>query len=144
MLAQSFKIRQIVKQCLTNVSTCWLYESCWQGRGTTSMQSYTILHSDSDSSHSGGVTIVLTSHARVAWEAAGSVFKPINKRIKYIHLKSHLSYITVFAVYTPTNLVTSTIEANQPSDDFYNDLHSAMATIPATNMVTIYKILMLE
>ena len=55
----------------------------------------------------------------------------------YIRLKSHLSYITVFAIYASINPVTSTTEANQPSEDFYNELHSAMATIPATDMVTI-------
>ena len=55
----------------------------------------------------------------------------------HIRLKSHLSYITVFAVCAPTNPVTSTIEASQPSDDFYNELSPAMATIPATDMVTI-------
>ena len=55
----------------------------------------------------------------------------------YIRLKPHLSYITIFAIYAPTNPVTSTTEANQPSEDFYNKLHSAMATIPATDMVTI-------
>ncbi|XP_062518315.1 uncharacterized protein LOC134193503 [Corticium candelabrum] len=114
-----------------------LSESRWWGHGTTSMQSYTILHSGSDSSHSGGVAIIFSPHARVAWEAAGSIFKPINGRIMYIRLKSHLSYITAFAIYAPINPVTSTTEANQPSENFYNELHSAMATIPATDMVTI-------
>ena len=61
-----------------------LSESRWRGHGTTSMQSYTILDSGSDSSHSGGVAIVVSPRARVAWEAAGSIFKPINGRIIYI------------------------------------------------------------
>ena len=57
----------------------------------------------------------------------------------YIHFKAHSSYIAFLAVYAPTNPVTSTIEANQPSDDFYNELHSAMAIILATDMVLMFK-----
>ena len=136
--SQSFKLRQIVRTMFDKcIDLLALSESRWRGHDTTSMQFYTILHSGSDSSHSGGVAIVLSPRAWVAWEAAGSIFKPINGRIMYIRLKSHLSYITVFAIYAPINPVTSSSEANQPSEDFYNELHSAMATIPATDMVTI-------
>ena len=85
-----------------NIDLMALSESRWQGHGITRIQSCTILHSGSDSSHSRGVAIVLSPRARSAWEAAGSVFKPINDRIMLIRLKSHLSYITVIAVYAPT------------------------------------------
>ena len=112
-------------------------ESRWQGNGITPMPSCTILHSGSVSSHSRGVAIILSPQARAAWEAAGSVFKPISDRIMYIRLKVQFSYITIFAVYAPTNPVSSTIEANQPSEDFYNELHSALANITPTDMVTI-------
>ena len=136
--AQSFKLHQIIKTMSDkSVDLLALSESRWQGHGITQVQSCTILHSSSDSSHSHGVAIVLSPCAQSAWEAAGSVFKPINDRIMYIRLKSHLSYITVFAIYAPTNPVSSTIEANQPSQDFYNELHSVLATIPPTDMVAV-------
>ena len=120
-----------------NIDLLALSESRWQGHGITQIQSCTILHSGSDSSHTRGVAIALSPHARSSWEAAGSVFKPINDRIMYIRLKSHLSYTTVFAVYAPTNPVSSTSEANQSSEDFYHELHSVLATIPPTDMIIV-------
>ena len=120
-----------------NIDLLALSESRWQGHGITQIQSCTILHSGSDSSHIRGVAIALSPHARSSWEAAGSVFKPINDRIMYIRLKSHLSYTTVYAVYAPTNPVSSTSEANQSSEDFYHELHSVLATIPPTDMIVV-------
>ena len=135
---QSFKLREIIRTMSDkSIDLLALSESRWQGHGITQMQSCTILHSGSDSSHSHGVAIVLSPCARSAWEAAGSVFKPINDRIMYIRLKSHLSYITVVAIYAPTNPVSSTMEANQPSQDFYNELHSVLTSIPPTDMVAV-------
>ena len=64
-----------------NIDLLALSESCWQGHGSTQMQSCTILHSGSDSSHTRGVAIAFSPHARSSWEAAGSVFKTINDRI---------------------------------------------------------------
>ena len=103
-----------------NIDLLALSESRWQSHGITQIQSCTILHSGSDSSHTCVVAIALSPHARSSWEAAGSVFKPINDRIMYIRLKSQLSYTTVFAVYAPTNPVSSTSEANQSSEGFYH------------------------
>ncbi|MDA8003247.1 MAG: endonuclease/exonuclease/phosphatase family protein, partial [Alphaproteobacteria bacterium] len=120
-----------------NIDLLALSESRWQGHGITQIQSCTILHSGSDSSHTSGVAIALSPHARSSWEAAGRVFTPVNDRIMHIRLKSHLSYTTVIAVYAPTNPVSSTSESNQPSEDLYNDLHSVLATIPPTDMVVI-------
>ena len=65
------------------------------------------------------------------------MFKPASDRIVYIRLKSHLSYTTVLSVYVPTNPVISTREANQPSEDFYNQLISVLASIPSTDMNVI-------
>ena len=136
--AQSFKLQQIIETMTDkNIDLLALSESHWQGHGITQVQSCTILHSGSEASHTRGVAIALSLHARSSWEAAGSVFKPINERIMYIRLKSHLSYTTVIAVYAPTNPVSSTSEANQPSEIFYHELHSVLTTIPAKDMVVI-------
>ena len=105
--AQSLKLQHIIEtMTVKNIDLLALSESRWQGHGITQIQSCTILHSGSDSSHTRGVAIALSPHARSSWEVAGSMFKPINDRIMYIHLKSHLSYTTVFAVYAPTNPVS--------------------------------------
>ena len=115
-------ILQLIIETMTdkNIDLLALSKSRWQGHGITQVQSCTILHAGSDSSHTRGVTIALSPHARASWEAAGSVFKPINDRIMYICLKSHLSYTTVIAIYAPTNPVSLTSEAKQPFEDFYN------------------------
>ena len=55
----------------------------------------------------------------------------------HICLKSHLCYTTVIAVYAPTNPISSTSGANQPLEDFYNELHSVLATIPPIDMIVI-------
>ena len=54
-----------------------------------------------------------------------------------ICLKLLFSYITVIAIYAPTNPVSSTVAANQPSEDLYNELHSVLATVPHTDMTII-------
>ena len=132
--AQSLKLQHII-QTMTDksIDLLALSESRWQGHGVTQIQSCTLLHSGSDSSHTGGVAIALSPHARPSWEAAGSVFKPVNDRIMHIRLKSHLRYTTVIAVYAPTNPVSSTSEANRPSDDLYNELH------PCTGFRSTYR-----
>ena len=87
--------------------------------------------------HCHGVAIILSRKAQAAWEAAGSVVKPISDRIMCVRLKAHLSYVTCFAIYAPTNPTSSTVEASQPSEDFYSELHSALNAVPSTDMVVL-------
>ena len=114
-----------------------LSESRWQGHSVTQVHSCNILHSGSVSSCCHGIAIILSPKAQAAWEAAGSVFRPISDRIMSVRLKAHLSYITCFAIYAPTNPISSTIEASQLSEDFYNELHSALDAVPLTDMVVL-------
>ena len=55
----------------------------------------------------------------------------------YIRLKSQVSYSTVISVYALINPVSSTSEAQKPSEDFYNQLQSVLASIPPTDMVIV-------
>jgi hypothetical protein len=48
-------------------------ESCWSGNGVQQIQSITILHSGTHSSHIHGVAILLSPQAKAAWNAAGNV-----------------------------------------------------------------------
>ena len=72
--------------------------------------------------------LLALSHAG-SWKC---VFKSI-----HIPLKSHICYTTVNAVYAPTDSISSAYEANQPLEDFYNELHSVLATILPTDMIAI-------
>ena len=55
----------------------------------------------------------------------------------YIRLKSQVSYTTIVSVYASINPVSSTSEAQKPSEDFYNQLQSVLASIPPTDMVIV-------
>ena len=46
-------------------------------------------------------------------------------------------------VHAPTNSVSSVSEANQPSEEFYNEVHSVLATTLPIDMIATWKILML-
>ena len=107
--SNSIKLCQIVRTMFNNrIDLLPLFESRWRGHGTTSMQSYTILHSLSDSSHSVGCHCLISPCLSSLGSSRKYIFEPINGRIMYIRLKSHLSYITVFAIYASINPVTST------------------------------------
>ena len=83
-------------------------------------------HSASPSSHTHGVAIILSPRAKAAWDAAGCVFQPVSERILRLRLKCHMSYMTVVAVYAPTNPPNSTSEAISPSEAFYDQLQSTL------------------
>ena len=58
-----------------------------------------------DSSHHRrrGVALVLSERATSAWCFAGSVMEPVSERIIRIRLKSHTGFLSIIAVYAPTN-----------------------------------------
>ena len=93
-----------------------LSETRWSGHGIVNIRSTTILYSGpSNGVH--GVAIALSPSARCSWEAAAH---PVSERIIRIRLKCHLSYVTVVAIYAPTNPSSSTTQAAAPSDTFYD------------------------
>ena len=79
----------------------------------------------------------MSPSARYSWEAAGSVFHPVSEQIICIHLKCHLSYIIVVAIYASTNPSSSTTEAAAPSDTFYNQLQSVVSDVPPRDMLLV-------
>ena len=106
-----------------------LSETRWSGHGIVNIRSTTILYSGpSNGIH--GVAIALSPSARCSWEAAGSVFHPVSEQIIRICLKCHLSYVTVVAIYAPTNPSSSTTQAAVPSDTFYDQLQSVVSDVP--------------
>ena len=113
-----------------------LSETRWPGHGITVIRSTTILHCGS-SSHVHGVSIALSPSARCSWEAAGSVFHPVSERIIRIRLKCHRSYVTVVAIYAPTNPSSSTTQAAAPADTFYDQLQSVVADVPPKDMLLV-------
>ena len=120
-----------------NIDLLALSESRWPDSGICSVSSHTILHSGTPSTHVHGVAIILSPCTKYSWEAAGKVFHPISERILYIRLKSHLSFVSIIAVYAPTNPVSSTADSNTPSDDFYHLLQSTISLVPKNDLLVI-------
>ena len=89
-----------------NMDLLALAESRWPGSGVSSVCDSTILHSGSLSSHTHGVAVILSPHAKAAWNAAGCAFQPVSERILRLRLKCHMSYMSVVLPSThPTPLL---------------------------------------
>ena len=99
-----------------NINLLALFESHWPGSGATNIHDTTILHSGMPFSHTHGVAILLRFQAKLAWEAAGSVFQLVSECILRIYLKCHLSYMSVLPIYAPNNSPNPTSESAGPSD----------------------------
>ena len=113
-----------------------LSETRWSGHSIVNICSTTILYScPSNGVH--GVAIGLSPSARYSWKAAGSVFHPVSERIIRICLKCHLSYVTVVAIYAPTNPSSSTTQAAAPSDTFYDQLQPVVSGVPPRDMLLV-------
>ena len=112
-------------------------ESLWPGSGVSSVCDSTILHSGSPSSHTHGVAVILSPRAKAVWDAAGCVFQSVSECTLRLRLKCHMSYLTVVAVYVPTNPPNSTSEAVGPSEAFYDHLQSTLSSVSSSDLIVI-------
>ena len=108
------------------------------GSGVFSICDSTILHLGSPFSHTHGVVIILSPCAKAAWDGAGCVFQPVSERILRLHLKCHMFYMTVVAVYALTNPPNSTFEAVSPSKTVVHQLHSTLSSVPSSDLLVIF------
>ena len=76
-------------------------------------------------------------HAHSALEAAGNQFVVLSERIISIRVKVHYGFATIIAVYALTNPRSATQEAKSASEIFYNQLQSAVASIPDCDMIVV-------
>ena len=120
-----------------NIELMALSESRWPGSGVTRIQSHTIHHSSTPSTHVDGVAIVLSPFARSCWELAVSVFQVVSERIIYIRIKIHYSFASIFAVYSPPNPINDTSEAKAASENFYTLLQSFIASVSSHDMIIV-------
>ena len=97
-----------------NIALMALSESLWPGSGVARIQSHTILHSGTPSTHVHGVAIVLSPFAHSCWESAGSVLNVYS----IIRIKTHYSFASIFAVYSPPYPINDTSEAKAASETF--------------------------
>ena len=135
---QSAQLHSVIETLNSrNMNLLTLFVSCWPGSGATHIHGTTILHFDTPSSHTHGVAILLHPRAKVAWEAAGSVFQLVSECILIICLKCHLSYMSVLSIYAPTNPSNSTFKSADTSDATYDQLQSTLSYVPASDLLVI-------
>ena len=48
-----------------------------------------------------------------------------------------MSFVSVIAVYAPTNPISSTADAATPSEEFYNLLQSTLSLVPQNDLLII-------
>ena len=127
-----------------NIDLLILSLSCWPASGATNICGTTILHSGVLSFHTLHVGILLCPWAKVAWDDAGSAFQPVSECIFRICLKCHIAYMFVFPIYAPTNPPNSTSKSTGFSDAFYEQPQSTLSSDPASDLLVVMVISMLE
>ena len=68
----------------------------------------------------------MSKRAAGAWRAAGSVFDPVSERILHICLKLHTGFVTLVAVYVPTNELRN----EEESVEVYQALQDVVRKVP--------------
>ena len=114
-----------------------LSEVRWPGHGVLHFGDYVILYSGLDTDDQNyrhrGVAVVLSEKAVPAWKSAGSVCDPVSERILRLRMKSHTGYMSLIAVYAPTNKPKSA----EKSDAFYEELQECVRQVPRGDMLLI-------
>ena len=77
--------------------------------------------------------MVLEERAASAWRMAGSEFTPVSERMLKIWFKSHFGYVSVIAVYAPTNEAGNEEETKK----FYQALQDCVRKTPRRDMLLV-------
>ena len=85
-----------------------------------------------------GVAVMLGKRAVTAWKAAGSVFEALSDRMMRVRLKLHTGFVSIIAVYAPTNEPKNEGE----SVEFYQSLQKVVRQIDLKDTVLIMGISM--
>ena len=80
-----------------------------------------------------GVAVVLEERAASAWRMAGSEFTPVSERMLKIWFKFHFGYVSVIAVYAPTNEAGNEEETKK----FYQALQDCVRKTPRRDMLLV-------
>ena len=101
---QSEKLRSVLRTMKEKrIEILAMSECRWPSQGITKIQSYTILHSGTPSSHVHSIALALSPTALTSWKAAGSVFHVISDRIISVRIKTLCTFPTILAVYAGPN-----------------------------------------
>ena len=135
---QNTRLRNVLRTMSEkNVHLLALSEVRWPGHGVSWIDGKLIVYSGSpveDPHHRRrGVAVVMSERAASAWKFAGSVFDPSSERLLRLRLKSHSGFLSIIAVYAPTNELAN----EEESIAFYEELQECVRQVPRGDMLMI-------
>ena len=104
-----------------NVNIIGLAETRWSGKGHFEQDGYYIIYSGGEKSGYGGVAIVLDAKTKKSILSEDY----ISNRIVMVKIDTKPTKTTIIQVYAPT----SKKEADEDTDQFYEDLQSVLSTV---------------
>ena len=114
-----------------------LSEVRWPGHGISRLDGSTIMFSgmapEDRHNRRRGVAVVFSERATSAWQTAHSKFVPVSERILRTRLKSHTGFLSLIAVYAPTNEHGN--EAD--TESFYHSLQAEIASVAKQDMLLV-------
>ena len=131
---QNMRLRELLRTLQDKkIEFAALFEVRWRGQGELVLHGSTFLYSGplEHQHRTKGVAVVLADTATSAWKAAGSTFDPVSERILRVRLKLHTGYLSLIAVYAPTN------DDQAESDQFYQDLQTIILKVPKRDMLLV-------
>ena len=131
---QNMRLRELLRTLMEKkIELAALSEVRWRGQGEVVLHGSTFLYSGppEHQHRRRGVAVVMGTKATEAWKAAGSVFDPVSERLMKVRLKMHSGYVSVIAVYAPTN------EDQSQSEQFYHDLQDVVSKVPMRDMLLV-------
>ena len=115
------------------ISIAALSEVKWPGKGERQWGEYMMVYSGDEEMKRHGVGVVMDKRAVSAWEAAGRECVQLSSRLMKVRFKTKTGYMTVVAVYAPTNVADAAAEA----DEFYGQLGEMVQEIPKNDVMMI-------
>ena len=105
-----------------NMAVTAITEPRWLGTGTRVLEEgWVMIHSGPEKGQFGGVAIVMSPAGAAAWRAAESEHEAVNDRILTARFAAQHLFITIVAVYAPTDLAEPATK-----DEFFNRLQAVV------------------
>ena len=135
---QNSRLRDVLSTMAEkNLHILALSEVRWPGHGGAQFGNDVIVYSGSasDDPHHRrrGVAVVLSEGGASAWRFANSVMDPVSERMLRLRLKCHTGYLSLIAVYAPTNEPAN----EEESIAFYEELQECVWRVPRGDMLLI-------
>jgi exonuclease III len=131
-------IKQIKKH---RIEMAALSETAMYDSGITKIDDYTMIFSGVTSENktrsAHGVAVCLNKQATRVWKDSGSVWEAVTERIIMVRLGGKPIYISLIAVYAPTNPLKGQNAAMDESDTFYINLQETVDKVPKGDMLLI-------